>query len=171
MDHAERMTGNELMRSIAAAAAYFLIVFGWASCLDRYEYSGWNRRSEKLSLLFARRPSFLCNCIGCPFGPKNIELKHEHQVAGGMGAWCARSSRKRPRDTANRVIPFDLDQMKLFPRDGVLQVDSAFENRIGGFDGNTASKSEWLEFLIMVAAAGCRSGGSVETMRKEETTG
>ena len=25
----------------------------------------------------------LCNHIDCPFGPKNIELEHEHQVAGG----------------------------------------------------------------------------------------
>jgi hypothetical protein len=84
MDHVEWMTGNELMRSIAAAALYFLIVFGVGFLLGPIRVFWLESRVGEAIATLCEAP-FFCNCIGCPFGPKNIELEHEHQVAGGMG--------------------------------------------------------------------------------------
>src|SRR5215469_3461251 len=71
------------MRQIGADHCAAALALALASCLDRYEYSGWNRRNYRYSLRGAL-PS-LCNCISCPFGPKNIEPVHERQVGEARG--------------------------------------------------------------------------------------
>jgi hypothetical protein len=80
------MTRNELMRIILAAALHFSHrVWRWlVAWIDASILAGAAARRDYRYSLRGAFPS-LCNCIGCPFAPKNIELEHEHQVAGGVG--------------------------------------------------------------------------------------
>jgi hypothetical protein len=71
------------MRIIVAAAHYFTHrVWALICCLERYEYSGWNRERRNYRYSLRNALSSLCDYIGCRFGPENNELEHEHQVAG-----------------------------------------------------------------------------------------